>query len=313
MTKTHLSRRTLSYAALIFVILVWSTVPVVTASLYERYTPTILTATTALISGISLLVISFPERRRFSLDYLKLAVPTGIFNSAASILQKIGLQYTTPARYAFLENLSCVVVPILLFLFLRKKPSVITVAASLLCLLGSFILSGVEIGGTVLGRGEVLCALAGLLYGVNIAATGAFGKKLYPPLYVMIQIWIHSALSFATAFVMNAIERDGAPLEAIRFSWRFGDLCAILALALISSTLCWIIRTSVMKHINASAVAILMPFSAVVTGIISVILGMDTLGLPLILGALISLAAAILSGFGDRREHRNEIKETTNE
>ena len=83
MTKPYLSRRTLSYAALIFVILVWGTVPVVTASLYERYTPTILTATTALISGISLLVISFPERRARYLRFFSTAALDGTGSSVA--------------------------------------------------------------------------------------------------------------------------------------------------------------------------------------------------------------------------------------
>ncbi len=41
-------------------------------------------------------------------------------------------------------------------------------------------------GKVSLGKGEIHCALAGLLYGVNIAVTGVYAKDFYAPMYVMI-------------------------------------------------------------------------------------------------------------------------------
>lgn len=302
------------YAALIFVVFVWGVGPLLTAYNYKYYSPAICTATSALISAISLLLISLKHLKLLNRDYFKIAIPTGIFNSVASLLQKIGLQYTTPTNYAFLENLSCIVVPVLLFIFIRKKPSVITVLASVLCLVGSFILSGVNFSDNSIGfgKGEILCALAGIFYGVNIAATGVYAKKLYAPLYVMIQIWIHAAISFATAFALNAITVNGAPIEAIQFSWQFKHLLLPITLALVSSTLCWIIRTNVMKHIDASVVAVVMPFSAVIAGVSSVLFGMDELTLNLVLGGVIGFAAAMLSSFADILENKKR-KEQENE
>ena len=191
-----------AYTALIFVIFIWGTSPIVNTYLYQSYTATICSAACSLVAGTSLLLICLPHLKKLNKTYFKIAVPTGIFNSVASLLQKIGLQYTTPAQYAFLENLSCVVVPVLLFIFIRKKAGFLTITASILCLIGSFILSGMSFSGAhvTLGKGELLCGLAGLLYGVNIAATGAFATKLYAPLYVLIQTWIHTLVSFATAF-----------------------------------------------------------------------------------------------------------------
>ena len=301
-----------AYVALVFVILIWGTSPIVNAYLYNSYTATICTAVASFVSGLSLLVICLPHLKKLNKTYFKIAVPTGIFNSVASLLQKIGLQYTTPAQYAFLENLSCVVVPVLLFIFIKKKSGVLTISASILCLVGSFILSGMSFTGNhiALGKGELLCALAGLCYGVNIAATGAFGKKLFAPLYVLIQTWIHTVISFATAIALNVITVNGAPIEAIKFSWDLRLLLVIVALALISNTLCWIIRTNVMKRINASVVAVLMPFSAVVAGVVSVLCGMDTWSVNLILGASISLVAAIMSGFGDLQDNKKAEKES---
>lgn len=302
-----------AYASLIFVVFIWGAGPLMTVYLYRYYTATIYTAVTSLISAISLLLISLPHLKELNRDYFKVAVPTGIFYSIASLLQKIGLQYTTPTQYAFLENLSCVVVPVLLFFFIKKKPSILTVLASLLCLAGSFILSGLDFASSSIsfGKGEILCALAGLFYGVNIAGTGAYAKKLYAPLYVMIQMWIHTTISFATAISLNFITIDGAPIEQIGFSWEIKNLLCIVALALISSTLCWLIRTNVMKHIDASVVAVIMPFSAVIAGVLSVLFGMDALTLNLVLGATIGFVASILSSVADildKREKTNQEK-----
>lgn len=291
----------IAYASIIFVVLVWGLAPLITSYVLEFYSPSIYSASGALISGVALLVVCFPNLKQFKKDYLKIAVPTGLFNALANLLQKIGLQYTTPIQYAFLENLSCVVVPVLLYFFVKKKPTVWTLSASALCLIGCFVLSGIDLtsGGVFLGKGEMLCALAGCLYGVNIAATGAFAKKMNAALYVLVQTWVNVVVSFATAIALNAISSGGAPIEKIAFSWDIWHLLSLAGIALIVSTFCWIIRTNAMKYVSATVVAVMMPFSSVVTGVSSVAAGTDTLTLNLVLGGLLVLAATFLSSAED--------------
>ena len=308
----------IAYAGLLFVVFVWGTVPLFTQKLVTKtgpYSASMYNGTNGLIAAIALLIICIPKLKELNKSYFLLAIPTGFFNAIASLLQKIGLKYTTPTQYAFLENLSCVLVPILLFLFIKKKPSITTVAASLLCLVGSFILSGMNFSDNSIsfGIGEILCALAGLCYGVNIAATGAFAKKMHAGLYVMIQMWVQAVVSFVIAVCLHNVKVGGASIEPMLFSWNAKHILAIVALALGSSTLCWLIRTNVMKYIDASAVAVIMPFSAVVTGVLSVILGTDDLTLNLVLGASIGFVAAILSGVADVLDAKKKEKTTQEE
>lgn len=56
-----------------------------------------------------------------------------------------------------------------------------------------------------------------------------------------------------------------------------------------------------MKYVNASVVAIMMPFSAVVTGVGSVLVGFDTLSVSLVVGGAIVLMAIVMSGLDDLR------------
>lgn len=297
---------TLAYAAIIGVVFVWGVSPLVISYVLDFYTPSIYSATAALISGVALLTICVPSLKQLNKDYFKIAVPTGLFNALANLLQKIGLQYTTPTQYAFLENLSCVVVPILLYFFIKKKPGGLTILASALCLVGCFVLSGMNFssGSIAFGKGEILCALAGCFYGVNIAATGAFAKKMNASLYVLIQTWVNVIVSFSIAIVFNAIRVGGAPIEEIAFSWDIRHLLVLTGIALVSLTFCWIIRTNAMKYVSATVVAVMMPFSSVVTGMSSVAVGAEPLTLSLVIGGLLVLAACFLSSADDMRKDR---------
>ena len=288
------------YMALIFVILIWSTTPVINPYFYKHISPTICTFISGLVAVISLIPIVGKKFSLLNKNFLKVAIPTGLINSAASIVQKIGLLYTTPSRYAFLENLSCVVVPALMFVFIRKKPNAFKIIAAILCLGGCFLLAGGNITeGGGFGIGEILCATAGILYGVNIAATGAFAKNLYAPLYVMIHMIVHTLTSGLTAIALGNIHFNGAPISPIYFEWNLPLILMIVCIAVLSHTVCWIIRTNVMKHLDATVVAVMMPCSAVITGILSILLGMDTLTPTLLGGAALMFSASVLSGIGN--------------
>ena len=117
---------------------------------------------------------------------------------------------------------------------------------------------------------------------------------------------VQIVVSLATAIALNNIIVNGAPLETIKFSWKITDLLIILVSGVFFSAVCWVIRTNVMKHVSATAVAIIMPFSSVVTGVVSVIMGKDPFTLNLVLGAIIGLVAAILSGIGDVKDDKKQ-------
>lgn len=289
-----------AYIGLTFVILVWGSHPLITLQFYQYYSPTIRIAFTSLISGLLLLFIARKKLHLLNRQYFKIAVSTGFFMSIANIVQKIGLQYTTPTHYAFLENLSCIIVPVLLILFIKKKPGFLTICSALLCLFSSFILTGMSAdSGNVHWVGDLLCALSGIFYGVNIAGTGAFAKNMYAPLYLAIQMFTEVIVSFVGAMILSITN-----IEPILFCFDWRLILANVALAFFSSTLCWLIRTNAIKHVDASVVAVISPFSSVITMVLSVLTGNDMLSVNLVAGAALGLIAIILSGLGDRLKEK---------
>lgn len=291
-----LKGKTAAYAGLIFVIFIWGLSPLITVYLHNFFSPTIRIAFGTFFCALSMLAISGKNIKLLNKDYLKIALPTGLCMGLADILQKIGLLHTTPAHYAFLENLSVVVVPILLFFMVKKKPAALTIIAAVLCLVSCFILTGMISGGAqIFWLGDILCALAGIFYGINIAVTGVHAKRFFVPLYLAIQLFVESVLSFITAFAL-----DITKIEPIMFTFKAKPILMNIVFVLISLTLGWLIRTWAMKSVDPTVVAVMMPFSATVTVIASIILGQDTISTELITGAVLGLAAIILSGLGDK-------------
>ena len=162
----------------------------------------------------------------------------------------------------------------------------------MLCLGGVFVLCGGNLEGG-LGPGVILCALAGVFYSVNIAGTGIYAKRLDTGLYLLVQ--------FAVQFVVSATYSI-LFIKEPQFSFHPLHLGALAGTVLLSTVLCWIIRTACLKKLDPSFIAVAMPFSSVVTGVISVLTGADTLSLALIGGAVLIFAAIMISGLADSKQ-----------
>lgn len=306
-------RKLLAYIGIFTVVLVWGINPIITLELYRYYSPAFRLVAVNIILIPTYLILSAKHIREFNADYWKIGIPTGLFLALADVLQKVGLQYTTPAKYAFLENLSCITVPAFMFLFVQKKPTFVTWISCLTCLASAFALNATSLigGAQTWGIGEILCGVAGLLYGVNIAATGAFAKKLYAPLYLAVQSAVSLVVALIFSLVLNFVTVPGAlgdpePMEKLVFSFKPLHLLFLVVAALISSAFCWIVRTNSMKYIEASKVAVIMPFSAVITSVISVLMGTDSLTVSLVVGGFLGLVAIILSGFDGTVKKKGE-------
>ena len=280
------------YIGILFVVLVWGAYPVFAKTLLTLYTPSLWDTTASLISVICLLIINRKKLKHLDRQHLKVALPTGLFFSLAGLSQKFGLTMTTPAMCAFLENLTCVCVPVLMLFLAKQKLTLTKILSALLCLGGVFILCGGDLSGGF-GLGVILCALAGVLYSVNIAGTGAFAQKLDTGLYLLIQ--------FAVQFVVSATYSLLFVKEP-QFSFAPLHLVALVGTVLLSTVLCWIIRTACLKKLDASFIAVAMPSCSVVTGVISILTGADTLSFALVGGAILIFIAIVISGLADSKQ-----------
>lgn len=300
--NVSLNKKAVGYAELFTVVLIWGCAPFFTLYAYEYYSSAIYSFFTSVVSCVCLILLNLNKLKTINAKYFKIAIPTGLFYSCATLFQKIGLNYTTPTKYAFLENLTCIAVPALSFILIKKKPNYITVTGCIACLASSFVLCGVSSEGFSFGIGEILCAAAGIFYGVNIAATGAYAKDLDTKLYILIQHCVTLIVSLLTAITLNSISINGKPMEQLKFSFSLKPIAFVICYALISNTLCWLLRTASLKRLSPTVVAVIANFAAVVTCVASVINGTDELTLNLVFGVILGIASIILSSLGDVKD-----------
>ena len=278
------------YAALLFVVAFWGISSVIYTFFYKYYSAAVLTSIMTFFSAIFFWVFAGKQLKKINKQFLRVVVPICTLNALANVLQRIGLQYTTPANYAFSEHLSCIVVPIMMFVFVRKKPRLTQVIAGISCLAGCFILCGVSYrGGSVLGIGDGLCLLSGVLIGVSVAAIAAYTKGVNPILFMVVYMTTYFLVS-----VLLAIGLDMTTIESAKLTGGWSMLLLVAVFGLVDVALCWLLRTEAIRHIDPVTVATVSPCSAVITGLVSVCVGIDRLSPNLLVGGGIIFLSVVL-------------------
>ena len=304
-----------SLITLIVVVILWGIAPVVSKYLFDNafYSPALLVAMRGLLSIIAMLVFILVTKgfKDVNKSYL-ICIPAGIFLGCAYLFQFIGLNDTTPAKNTFLESLSTVTVPICMLIFAREKPSWATIVASVACLFGTFVLCGKGWDFTALFTkptlGDILSAIGGIFFGIDIAFTKVFAKGKNPFVYVFFQLIILTIMSFAYAF----------PFERpIYFSWSFPNLMILIFLGVLCTAACWVMRTISIRNVSAVTCAVLMPMAAVIATLTSIIFKMEAFSWNVIAGGIIITLSIVLSGIYDalmeKKQNNMDNKEEAKE
>lgn len=300
------SSRVFYVGMLIAVAVLWGLDPIVNSILYEHYSAAALSTLSTVFSALLFFLISMKKLKLLNRDYLKIALPIALCNSLACLLQRIGLQYTTPAKYSFLEYLSCIVVPIVQLIVLRKSPSKIKWLSCSICLVGCLLLTGAAEGSLGIGVGEILCALAGILFGVAIFSIGQYTKKLDMGLFMMIHMSTYFLSSLILTVVLHLVRVDGVPMEAFSFSFNPEHLIPAALFGFLSVGLCWLMKNEAIRHLAPTTSAVIGPFAAVVSAVVSIARGTDLVTPSLIIAIVMIVGSAVLSGIGDHVRSKSD-------
>lgn len=288
------------YLLLLFtVIIVWGIDPVVNKLQYENYSPLALSILSTIFSSVMFFILSLKKLKTVNKRFFKIAIPIGALNSLACILQRVGLQLTTPSSYAFLEHLSCAFVPIAIFLFTKKRPSVLQTASIVICLIGCFLISGLTSGNASFSVGDLLCAIAGATLGFCIALVGIYAKEFDITAFTFVQMLLYFLISLIGAFVLDSVKLNGAPFEEFRFSLNPVHLIFAVLFGLFSVGFCWLLRNLAIANLNPIFVAVISPLSAVISSVVSIALQIESLTLNLIIGGVLISLAVVFSGLAD--------------
>ena len=298
--------KVIAFLVLIGVVLMWGIAPVASKAIFNAedpaYSPGMLIALRGLLAVIAMAAFINKGFKKINKSYLLTAIPAGIILAMAYIFQFTGLKYTDPSKNAFLENISCVTIPVFMFIFVREKPTWYNIVAALICVVGSIFLIGngfaiLHFFDNVTFLGDGLSAIGGLFFGLDIAFTKVYCKDKDPLLYVFLQLCVLTVVCFAYTFIF-----EGAIFHTLAFSIDWLSVLEVLFLGVICTAVCWVARAWAMKYIDALTVSLLVPLSAVVATTLSISFHMEEFNLNLLVGGLIILLSIAVSAIFDYRK-----------
>ena len=292
--------RIISFLVLVAVVALWGVAPVLSKTAFDSFSPGMLIALRGALAIVTMAIIINKNFKKINKSYL-ICIPAGIFLALAYIFQFVGLKYTVPSKNTFLENISCITIPLFMFIFVREKPTWYSIVSALICVVGSLVLVGNGFNfasffnsGSLLGDG--LSAIGGLFFGLDIAFTKVFCKDKDPLIYVFLQICVMTVISFIYAFVF-----EGQVFRVLQYDFNIRSVLMVVFLGVICTAVCWVSRAWAMRYVDAMTVSLLVPLSAVVASILSIAYMIEEFTINLLVGGLIILVSIAISAIFDYR------------
>lgn len=263
--------------------IIWGSGFVGSAVALESYTPYQILAGRFLI-GVVLLCAVFYKRLTFiSKSALIKGSVLGIFLYIAFALQTVGLQYTTPSKNAFLTAVNVVIVPFIGLAIYKRKLDVFEVVGAFLAMFGVAVLS-LQLSAEI-NIGDFLSFCCAIAFAFHIFYTSQFVKQEDPIILTIVQ------MGMATFIGIIVVLGKGETT----FSMQPGALTSLLYLGIFSTTIAFLLQTVSQKFITETKAAIILSTESLWGMVFSVIILSEVLTLKMGIGAVLILAAIILS------------------
>lgn len=219
----------------------------------------------------------------------------GAVYGAAQLLQTVGLHTTSASVSGFLTGMYVVFTPLLGALVLRVRLGWPVWTAVGLATAGLALLS---LQGLAVGGGEALTLASALLYAVHILGLGRWssGRNAL-------------GLSVVQLATISAVCGLGAVPGGLVLPTRTGDWVVLVYMAVVAGALALLAQTWAQAHLPPTRAAIVMTLEPVWAAGFAVAFGGEALGLRLLLGGALVLAAMYLVELGPRGRGQPDVAE----
>jgi drug/metabolite transporter (DMT)-like permease len=195
----------------------------------------------------------------------------------------------------FVTGMYVVFTPLLGALLLRARIGRTVWFAVGLSTAGLAVLS---LQGFAIGGGEALTLASALLYAAHIVGLGVWSSSRSALGLTVVQLLTITAVCGAAA----------AP-GGVVLPQTGGDWFALVYMALVAGALALVVQTWAQAHLAATRAAIIMTMEPVFAGLFAVLLGGERLGLRVVLGGGLVLAAMYLVELGPRGPEDQDVAE----
>jgi len=228
-------------------------------------------------------------RTGFSRAELRAGALLTVLLASGFAAQAFGLQYTTPARSAFIVAMSSVLAPMIALLVLRHRLAWQLLVALIVATLGLYFLTAPDAGG--LNRGDLWTLVTAVVFGGHIVAVSEFSKRFQAERMVWLQLPGTAIATLIAALL----------LEPLRFEWSLGLGAALLFLGVMSTAVALVWQMRAQREMSSARAALLFCLEPVFAAVTSWLFWGETFSLSQGLGAGLILAGMVLAVVGESR------------
>ena len=290
-------RRILGNVLLILTAMIWGTAFVFQRTGMDSIEPITFNAARMLLAAVAVGMVSAvptaSEKHKlagFSREqadaYRKDTVVGGIccgaFLAAASIFQQMGIVYTTAGKAGFITAMYMLLVPVIGFVFFRKRNSWIVWLSVLIGVFGMYLLCMTE--GFRLTRGDTLVCICAVLFSCHILCCDHFVQLGNPIRISAIQFASCTVISAAAALILEQPSLDKVLSAAI----------PILYCGIISGGVGYTLQIIAQKYTDPTIASLLMSLESVFAVIAGAVLLGERMSLRELLGCIVMFTAIVL-------------------
>jgi drug/metabolite transporter (DMT)-like permease len=226
-------------------------------------------------------------RGGFSAAELRAGLLLTVLLATGFATQAVGLQYTTPARSAFIVAMSSVLAPVIAMVLLKHRTGWLVLLALVIAGVGIYFLTAPDAGG--LNRGDMWTLITAVVFGGHIVAVTEFSKRFEAERIVWLQLPGTAVGTLIAALV----------LEPMRLEWSVGFGVALLFLAVMSTAVALVWQMRAQREMTSARASLLLCFEPVFAALTSRFFWGESFTLSQGLGALLILAGMVLAVLGE--------------
>lgn len=278
-----MKKTTLSHLLLILTTFLWGfSFLVVQDSFDQGWTPFMLIFSRGLLAGLVSLPFIFKRKWWNNWKLWKDALISGVAYFIGFVFQGYGQLYSSISNAAFLTTLNVVMIPIILFIFTRKKLAKKLYFAIFFSLLGTGVLAFVDGFSFHIGDIYLIIGALGFAFQIIFATKAASHHEAF-------------ATASIQAFTISILGGLAMVFTKQVGSFPTAGYGGILYIGLVATGLCGIFQMFAQRYVSESTTSIIYSFEAAVAALGAVIFAYQDFSWRIIIGGFFLLLAVLIA------------------
>lgn len=283
-----MNRRFQADLSLAFCSLIWGATFVLVKDALASASVFVFLALRFVLATATLALLHRAALRRIDRHTLGAGAVIGWFMFSGYALQTVGLQFTTPAKAAFITSSCVVMVPVFHAVIGRKRASGWVWPGAGAALAGLYFLTVPRTGLGGLNAGDLWVLACAVMWAFHILVVGHYSPRLSAGGLTFVQVGVAAALTLVFLPLLAA-----SGWEAPRLEWNGMLMAAVLVSAVGSTAIAFSLQVWAQKFTSPAHVAILFSLEPVFAALTSTILYRERFTPRALAGAALILAGVV--------------------